>query len=233
MVKTVETVAGIRWLGRQTGPVKSLRGFNKSRHTVPDAVNATTQAFLGKLCADELAKEAEALFARARSAFSYKRKEISLSVQAPTATLAAMDFRHDWSYALTEEDPGRFEAIRALSEVRHGEWLRSPACAEVFSGAFTELVFSLSRGAPVEKVIDAVEGLSNTALSVDYPSDCSSCHLSVPDVDAAVRFDGRELSLVFPRPGHPAELWDAFLLVRSAFRLTDDGVLSGLLTRDA
>ena len=42
--------------------VKTLGGFKKGHHTVPDAVNATTNAFLGKLCAGELAADGETLF---------------------------------------------------------------------------------------------------------------------------------------------------------------------------
>ena len=59
MAKTAEHphqfVSRISLVGRSHGMVKSLAGFKKQHHTVPDAVNATTTAFLGKLCAGELA----------------------------------------------------------------------------------------------------------------------------------------------------------------------------------
>ena len=49
-------IVGISFIGRSGGVVKNLGGFRKGHHTVPDAVNATTNAFLGKLCAGELAE---------------------------------------------------------------------------------------------------------------------------------------------------------------------------------
>ena len=49
-------VSRISLVGRSTGLVKNLAGFRKQHHTVPDAVNAATTAFLGKLCAAELAR---------------------------------------------------------------------------------------------------------------------------------------------------------------------------------
>ena len=39
-------------------------------------------------------------------------------------------------------------------------------------------------------------------------------------VDALVRCSGAALDVVFPRPGGPAELLDAFAAVRDAFQLS-------------
>ena len=47
-------VSRISLVGRSQGAVKNLSGFNRKHHTVPDTVNATTTAFLAKLCAAEL-----------------------------------------------------------------------------------------------------------------------------------------------------------------------------------
>jgi hypothetical protein len=52
----VNPPTGILFTGRGGGAVKQLAGFKKSHHSVPDAANATTNAFLGKLCAGELAE---------------------------------------------------------------------------------------------------------------------------------------------------------------------------------
>ena len=53
-------VADVQFVGRSGGAVKALSGFKKGHHTVPDAANATTNAFLGKISGDELAQQAEA-----------------------------------------------------------------------------------------------------------------------------------------------------------------------------
>jgi hypothetical protein len=95
----------------------------------------------------------------------------------------------------------------------------------------------------VEAVIDAVEGLepnaegeagadggeARAALRVDYPSDCGHCVLSVEGVSATVKFEGAELSMVFPRGASPKELLDGFAAVRAAFSLTKNKALAGLL----
>ena len=67
--------------------MKLLAGFRKGHHTLPDAANAVTNAFLGKICETELAAEAERLFQDARVGLEYKRKDIALAVTSPTAVL--------------------------------------------------------------------------------------------------------------------------------------------------
>lgn len=221
-------VEGLRFEGRQSGLVKTLRGFRKGQHTVPDAVTPATTAFLGKLCAEELAEEAEALFQSARKEMDYKRKDLSLSLGSGQATLNAKDFSLEIAYRLSTDDPSSYESCWSLSGFQETAFLRGDACSSVFADRFDELVFSLKKGAPVETVIDAIEALEEHPLQVDYPSDCSHCLLSVEGVDAQVRFNGAELSMLFPRRGAPILLLDAFLAVRDAFALTKARPLAGL-----
>lgn len=216
--------------GYASGTVKSLGGFRKGQHSVPDAVNATTTAFLARLCADELAEEAEKVFQDARTACTYKRKDITLSVSSPSAELTARDFSLEISYGFDGDDASCWRRIWTLTGFTELEFLRGEACETLFAGRFSELSFSLSgRGSSVEALIDAVEGLEDSPLRVDYPSDCAHCILRVEGVDAEVRFDGAELTMVFQQAGSPAALLDGFLAVREAFRLSRDGVLAGIL----
>lgn len=210
--------------------MKTLRGFKKSHHTVPDAVNAATSSFLAKLCTDELAKEAETFFQHARAIFGYKRKEITLELTSPIAALTAKDFTFELEYALDETDAASYAITRSLYGLRSADFADTNECETVFAQQFSELAFVLTKGAPVEAVIDAVEGLEGEdALKVEYPSDYANCTLVVVDVSATVRFDGSELAMVFPRSGSPRELLEAFVAVRDAFALTKRPVLADLL----
>lgn len=225
-------VQHVRFVGRSDGLVKTLGGFKKSHHTVPDAVNAATSAFLAKLCAAELAEEAEKFFQHARSTFGYKRKEIALEVSSPNAMLAAKDFTFELTYALNETDPASYAVMRSLHGLRSMDFAATAECETVFAQQFTELAFVLTKGTPVEAVIDAVEGLApndDGNLKVEYPSDYSDCTLVVAGVSATVRFDGSELAMVFPRSGSPRELLEGFVAVRDAFALSKKPVLTALL----
>lgn len=221
-------VAAINFVGRGGGAVKTLGGFRKAQHSVPDAANAATNAFLAKICASELAEEAERLFQEVRTGLGYKRKDVSLSVTSPFATLAAKDFSVELVYALDEADPGRYRVTTTLRELTDAELSRTEAFGGIFAGRFSEIEFALKKSARVEAVIDAIEALDGEdGLGVDYPSDYAHCVIRVDGVDAQVRCTGAALEVVFPRAGAPAELIDAFAEVRDAFQISK--VLSGLI----
>lgn len=221
-------VADIGFIGRGGGLVKALGGFRKGHHQIPDAVNGATSAFFAKICADELAAEAERLFQDVRTGLGYKRKEISLTVASPAASLAAKDFSVEIIYGLEERDPARYAITTTLHGLRNPPLARDEAFSRIFAGKFCEIGFALRKGARVEAVIDAIEDLdAEHGLTADYPSDCRECAIGVAGVDAHVRVTGGSLEIVFPRAGAPAELIEAFAAVRGAFAVSR--VLAGLI----
>lgn len=221
-------IADVSFIGRGGGQVKALSGFKKGHHTIPDAANATTHAFLGKICAAGLADEAEALFQAVRTGLGYKRKEVSLSVASPLAVLTAKDFAVEIAYALDESDPARFVTSTMLGCLRSADLARTEEFTAVFAGLFSELSFAFQKGARVESIIDAIEAIDpDGGLAVSYPSDCRQCEITVADVDARVRCSSAALEIIFPRRGAPRELIDGFIAVREAFAISK--VLAGVL----
>ena len=221
-------IAQISLTGRTEGAVKSLGGFRKQHHTVPDAVNVATSAFLAKLCATELAEESEGLFQRAKAALGYRRADLALEVTSPTAVLTAKDFTLEIAYSLKADDPGRYEVVRTLHSLCDADLVARVDFNELFEDRFTGIVFGLAKAVKVEAVIDAVEAGAG-GLRVHYPSDCRHCVLEVDGVPAEVICDGLTLEMRFTRPGSPAEMVAAFAAMRSAFALTKNRVLSGLV----
>ena len=221
-------IAEIAFIQRAGGTVKSLSGFKKSHHTVPDAANGATNAFLGKICAEELGADAEALFQAVRAGLGYKRKDIALNVASPGAVLTAKDFVVEFVYSLEEAEPSRFAVTTTLRALRNLELARTEEFSQIFSGRFTEISFALKKGARVEAVVDAIEAADkDTGLTVTYPSDCRECEISVPGVSAVVRCTAVSLEIIFPRGGSPRDLIEGFAAVREAFAISK--VLSGLI----
>ena len=214
-------IAEISFVGRAGGTVKTLRGFRKSHHTIPDAANAVTNGFLGKICDGELGEGAEKLFQDVRAGLGYKRKDISLGISSPLATLTTKDFVVEIVYALEESEPSRYAVTTTLLEVRSADLVRTEDFSRIFAGRFSEIVFALKKGVQVETVIDAIENLAGAGgLTVHYPSDYRDCLIRVEGVDAEVRCTAGSLGIVFARPGTPAELVEAFVAVREAFQIS-------------
>ena len=221
-------VVDIVFVGRGGGAIKSLAGFKKGFHTIPDAANDATDAFLAKIASAELMEESEALFQSVRRGLGYKRKDVSLSVSGGTALLTAKDFIVELTYAVERSDPSRYVTTNALRELRSADLARTEEFRAIFAGRFAEISFGLKKGVSVEAVVDAIEGLdAERGLEVTYPSDCRECEIRVEGVDAHVRCTGSSLEVVFPRGGSPVELMDAFAMVREAFQI--DRVLAGLI----
>lgn len=221
-------IADIRFIGRTGGAVKKLGGFKKGHHTLPDAANEVTNAFLGRLCIRELEEDAEGKFQEVRTGLDYKRKDITLTVMSPIAVLATKDFTFEIMYELDEDSPDEFSITQTLLDLKDGDLAKSDAFNAIFRRMFTELSFTLKKGVSVDAVIDAIEELDDEKeMRVDYPSDCSECTISVVDVEATVRCTGASLDMVFPRAGAPRELLAEFAAVRSAFGISE--ALAGLL----
>jgi hypothetical protein len=221
-------IAGIGFIGRGGGQVKALGGFKKGHHTVPDAANAVTNAFLGKICGPELAAQAEKLFQDVRTRLDYKRKDVALNVTGPLAVLTARGFTVEIFYALEDSAPGRYGVTTTLRDLSDGDLAQREEFAAIFAGKFTEISFALKKGARVEAIIDVIEALDGEGgLAVSYPSDCRECVIRVAGVDAAVRCSGGTLEMVFPRAGAPHELMAGFAAVRGAFAV--NRVLAGML----
>ncbi len=208
--------------------MKTLGGFKKRHHTLPDAANATTNAFLGKICAAELNAHAETLFQKVRAGLGYKRKDVSLNVASPAAVLTAKDFVVEICYALEEADPARYEVTTILRDLRNAELARTDEFAAIFARMFGEISFAFKKSVRVEAVVDAIEALEDgDGLSVTYPSDCSECVIAVEGIAAQVRCTAAALAMIFPKPGSPRELMAEFAAVRGAFGVS--GELAGMI----
>jgi hypothetical protein len=226
---SAEIIAGISFIGRGSGAVKALDGFKKGHHTVPDAANAVTTAFLGKICAPELEAQAEALFKSVRTGLGYKRRDVSLELGPATAMLSAKDFTVEIAFALEPAEPARYSITQTLLHLRSGDLAQTDEFSTIFAGMFSEISFALKKGAAVEAVVDAIEALDEKdGLSVDYPANCSECHITLNGVTAEIRFTGATLDMVFQGSGSPRELMAEFERVRGAFAVSRE--LAALIT---
>ena len=203
-------VATLTLAGRTWGEVRRLDGFDKKRHSVPDQVNGATQAFLAKLCGQEIAEEGEAFFRSCRSVFGYKRRDLSLSIGTGTALLETKDFALELRCELDAEDPSRYFIESELTRVAGRDLLESDELAEAIGPRFDRLRLGIAGSLSVAAVIDAVEDDESGDLSVDYPSDCSMCAVRIEEVDAEIVVDGSTVELRFPRLATGANLIAAY-----------------------
>ncbi|MDQ8182731.1 hypothetical protein [Pelagicoccus sp. SDUM812005] len=210
-------VSSLAIVGRMQGEVRRLAAFDKKRHTVPDRVCGATQAFLEKLCEEELTEEAEALFQAAREQFGYKRKEISLEVGAGFARLETKDFVLELRYELLEEEPSDYVVETCVKDVASRDLLESAPFNAAVGRRFDRLRCGLAGRVSVESVIDAVEEDESGERRVDYPSDCSSCTVTIEGIAGEIFVDGAVLEVRYGKLTTAGELMETFERIGSAF----------------
>ncbi|MDQ8184907.1 hypothetical protein [Pelagicoccus sp. SDUM812002] len=210
-------VSSLAIVGRTRGEVRRLAAFDKKRHTVPDRVCGATQAFLEKLCEEELTGEAEELFQAVREQFGYKRKEISLDVGAGFARLQTKDFVLEIRYELEEEDPGDYVIETSVKDVASRDLLESAPFNASVGRRFDRLRCSLSGQVSVESVIDAVEEDESGETRVDYPSDCSNCTVTIEGVAGEVFVDGLVLEVRYGKLTSAGALMETFERIGAQF----------------
>src|SRR6187431_1409935 len=77
--------AAVAFLREQLLPIKSLSGFRKETHRIPDNVSPSNEAFIAKLAATDLSDDLDLRFAALKSAFAFKRVDLNVSGPAEGA----------------------------------------------------------------------------------------------------------------------------------------------------
>jgi hypothetical protein len=154
-------------------PIKSLPGFEK-RHTVPKEVNSYTRGFVER-CAVPLVEEKIKLrFSKIKDYFGYLRAEIT----PYDDYIVTKDFVYRILVEQDEEDPGYANICEMLTDVSP-EALVGEKLNEFFDTSFDEMRLSLPKKVRIEDIIDRIQGLKSSQITVDYDPNYASCDITV------------------------------------------------------
>ena len=201
-----------RLAGARAGNVKNLLGFRKGVHRVPGVLpDAGYQRQFAAICAPDLQEYASGLFERLRAARGYKRREIHLACEPPSATLTTVDFTFDVLYSPGPDDPGDYQIAYDLHTIRDIAVFADGSLNEVFAGVFNRVAFPFAEPVTMEDVIDELEAAPGGAAALRYPPDCRECFLKLPGFIGEVRVTARALEVISPAAAAPAELVRTFV----------------------
>ena len=205
-------VGNVHLLGSKPGNVKNLSGFRKGFHKVPATLpDAMFERQFGPMAEPDLDKLARELFEKLRAGRGYKRKEINLNLDAPTATLTTSDFTLDLTYSPDPADPGDYALTYDLHSIRDIAVFGDGSLNDVFAGIFNRVSFSFGQSIDMENLIDELEDAPGGSASLRYPPDCSECIVQLPGYAGVVRVTPRQLEVVSPAGASPAELVKTFV----------------------
>ncbi len=189
--------------------IRSLSGFVKKFHHVPDNVSHSTQNFVESIAKDEIEERMKDVYESIKSHLKYKRRD----VQAESGRIVTPEFEYATYCSQDSEDPSMAVITEELTNVKPSV-IQSEEFNRVFEKRFSQIVFEFSEKVDVEKLIDAIEDLEREEIEIDYDEKGTWFTLSFENSDFSVRVRRREFVFESPRTKTPKELLDDFFAVQ-------------------
>ena len=196
------------------GRIKDLSGFNKQWHSMPEDMDDKSIALVENVGSKEVEAEAQRLFQSIRTAFNYKRRELSCDSGEGCATLRGPDFDVDINITVDPDDFSGYLIETVVGRFKTPAVVQSEPFSQVFGRVFKVLRFDFSKTFDIEDIIDTVEDLEDEAVQVTYPPDCSQCAITGRGLRGEILFDERGFRVQLERGSEPAELLETFVIAQ-------------------
>jgi hypothetical protein len=182
--------------GTETGEIRSLDGFSRGYHKVPDQLSKSADSWCNRLLADTVAEELQTLYQNARDALGLNRKDLRKEAD----TLDAPAFRYIVETGQNPEDPSAYYITRRL-ELRQGWAAHREALDELFLDEFQRLVVEFeSMEDSFDGLVDRLEDIGG-ATGADVVDDDRAQRVTFSRDGASFTFDlkKRRLEIAFGR----------------------------------
>lgn len=182
--------------GTETGPIRSLDGFSRGYHKVPDRLSESADGWCNRLLTEAVAEELQTLYQNARDVLGLKRKDLRKEAD----TLDAPAFRYIVETGQNPDDPSEYYITRRL-ELRQGWPAHREALDELFSDEFQRLVVEFdSMEESFDARVDRLEDIGE-ASGGDVDDDDRDQRVTYSRDGASFTFDlkKRRLEIAFGR----------------------------------
>jgi len=187
--------------------IRSLSGFARRRHHVPDHVSSSTRGFVESISKQEVDEHSDAVFNAIRENMNYKRLDLSYE----SGSIITPDFEYGVWCMQDDSDPEMALLCEELTNIKPSIVV-DDRFNLVFKDRFSELVFEFPKSLSISNMIDAVEDSSRDDIQISYPKDIASCELKFKNSDVKVRIKGRELIVTARSACTPRDLIEAFFV---------------------
>lgn len=200
--------------------LKRLGGFKKN-HSTPSASNGATERFVHQIAQKELEADLQNTFDATRAAFCFKRRDIeSHGSENGSGGITTPYFSYTVCVSPAPDDPSEVVWRREVNGIREPEIVFGEQFEEAFDRAFDTLELETGETIDVAEVIDRVEDLDSSEVTVSYDRAATSCEITFLGVDAQVRLDRQVFRIRHPRRVTSRQLLESFLEVQQ--QLVDD-----------
>lgn len=189
-------------IGEMRGRVRELRGYSKPKTSL-STHNDWERDFVEKAGAAEVTAQATEIFEKLREMFRYKRKDLSFTNVASTASIKGPDFDVNICLIQDPDDAERYLLSTEVRSFRNAEAIDDPRFLGIFSKYCKRVVFELAVNLELESKIDDIEEIECLASNLEYDPECTEFTLRMPE--AGISIYATETQLVFSLDG-PGDL---------------------------
>ena len=166
--------------GEIRGRVRELRGYTKPK--TPLAMhNDWERDFVEKAGSGEVSAHATEIFEQLRESFRYKRKDLSFTNIASTASIKGPDFDVNISLSQDPDDAEKYLLTTEVRSFRNTTVIDDPNFLTIFTKYCKRIVFELDANLDLESKIDDIEENDALAEHLDYDPECSEFTLRLPE----------------------------------------------------
>lgn len=208
----------------ETVNIKSLSGFVKGSHRVPNSNNSATERFVENISTKEVDDEIERIFQRIHSKMKYKRRD----VQTGHGRIVTPDFEFAVDCTQDADDPTMAVISRRLTNISPAI-IGDDAFNDVFDDSFDELTFEFTKSVNLEDLIDQIEDLDLDKIDIEYPADWSYCDITIDGSPLSVRLTPGSIIVTTADASSPKLLMESFFDVQK--HLTGSPVVKAIAGR--
>lgn len=191
-VETANPIVESCLAGEIRGRVRDLRGYSKPKSPLSNH-NDWERDFVEKAGTAEVASQATEIFEQLREAFRYKRKDLSFTNVASTASIKGPDFDVNISLSQDPEDAEKYLISTEVRSFRNPTVIEDPNFLAIFTKYCKRVVFELEANLDLESKIDDIEEIDALAKHLDYDPECTEFTLRMPGSGIVIYASGKEM----------------------------------------
>lgn len=172
--------------GEVRGRVRELRGYSKPK-TPLATHNDWERDFIEKAGTAEVTAHATDIFEQLRDSFRYKRKDLSFTNVASTASIKGPDFDVNISLSQDPDDAEKYLLTTEVRSFRNSDVIDHPNFLAIFTKYCQRIVFELESKLDLAAKIDDIEEIDALAEHLDYDPECTEFTLRLPKPGIIIR----------------------------------------------
>jgi len=207
----------ISFVAQQQIPVKELKGISKAAGSSASK-GAVSQKYLNELAQAELDADLETTFAKLKSSFSFKRKEISADGPADgMGVITTPHFFYEVTVTPMEDSHRNVIIRRSVRNITSADVITGAEFFEAFGTRFNQLEVACDKALDLESIIDQIEEADSSDIELDYDKDITCCTIGLNSMRTTITVRPNLIDVKGPLDVTPADLVHSFFEMQDCF----------------